>query len=372
MKLKLFLFIWIILFSGLNLNAVELKLDQEYLVETKQYEEDYLFFGNDLKFKGKANDLFLLAENIHFLGTSTLAVFGMGKEIYVAGDVGNGVKAAGGTINIEGNIKGTSFLAGETVNFTKESQINGDTFIGARNINLLGKYTGNLRAAAAEISVQNEIFGNVIAHTGRLTIPNQGRIIGNLTYHSEKELSAEEASRVTGKVKYELHKGQMYKDKLKDESFDGLIWFELFFKIAFILFGLLILLFPVNKFLERQYNRNEIQSYALWGLLPIFIYPSALVISVVLVITMPLAAVMFFAFMPLVFITKVLGITMIGGYLVKRFNLKTISRFLYFLIGAVLYSLFSFIPYFGFLLLVFVSSIGCGLILFNLFNKKLT
>ena len=382
MKTKSLLLICIMLLWGLNLSAVELKLNEEFLSESGQYEEDYIYLGNSLKFSGQTKDLFFLTENIEFSGITKLALTGLAKDIAVTGYVNNGVKAAGATVNINGNINGTSFLAGEKVTFGKESQINGDTFVGAANIDILGKHTGNLSAAAAEIKIQNEIHGDVIAHTGRLKILEQGRIIGNLTYHSEREISPEEAARVTGRIKFEMHEEDSFFDMFSDESSmkdstsedfsDGLFFFELFFKVAFIVFGLLILLFPVNKFLENPYTGQEIKSYALWGLLPIFVYPSALGISFILVITIPLAVAMLFAYMPLVFITKMLGITMMGGYLVNRFNMKTTSRFLYFLIGAGVYSIFSFIPYLGFLLLVFVSSIGCGLILFALFNKKLT
>ena len=377
MKFKSLLFFCAMLLWGLNLSAVELKLDKEYLSESGQYEEDYIFLGNNLQFLGKTKDLFFLTEKIDFSGTATLAVTGLGEKINVTGNVKNGVKAAGGTINIDGIINGTSFLAGETVTFGQESQMNGDTFVGARNINIKGKYRGNLYAAAAEVTIENEVEGNVKVHVGRLRIPERGRIIGDLTYHSERELSPEEASRVSGKIKFEINEEDSFfnmfnDDSSKDKFSDGLLFFELLFKVAFIVFGLLILLFPVNKFLEKQYAQKEIQSYAIWGLLPIFVYPSALIISIVLLITLPLAAAMFMAFMPLVFISKVLGITIVGGYLVNKFNLNTTSRFLYFLIGAVIYSILSLIPFFGFLLLVFVSSIGCGLILFTLFNKKLT
>ncbi|MDH5559833.1 MAG: hypothetical protein OEY59_03170 [Deltaproteobacteria bacterium] len=368
MKLKSLSLIFILLLWGLNLSAVELKLDKDILTETGRYEEDYLFLGNDLKFLGETKDLFFLGENIDFSGIAKLAITGLAREINVDGNVNNGVKAAGGTIDINGNVNGTSFLAAEKVTLGKESRINGESFIAGGKIFVLGKHKGNLYAAAAEITILNEIQGDVKAHSGLLKIPDGGLIAGNLTvYHSDQKLSPEEASRVTGEISYESPEGESL-----DDSFGGMIWLEIPFKATFIVFGLLLLLFPVNRFLEKQYTQKEIQSYALWGLLPIFVYPSAIVFSILLLITLPVAASMLLAFMPLVFVTKTLGITMIGGYLVKAFNFKTTSRYLYFLLGGVIYSLISLIPYFGYLLLVFVSSIGCGLILFALFKKEST
>ncbi|NQU63328.1 MAG: hypothetical protein HQ517_03445 [SAR324 cluster bacterium] len=370
MKNKWLLIVCALLFWGLNLNAVELKRSEGHLVETDRYNEDYLFAGESLEFKGEARDLYFFTEQIDFSGTSLLALTGLGREINVTGNVNNGIKAGGRTIKINGNVKGTSFLGGEKVTFGQQSQTIGDTFIGARIVTILGKHTGDIYAGAAEISIQNEIIGDVKVATGELKIPEQGRIVGNLTYHSDHELSAEEASRVTGKIKFERKEGGPFHANFSDRFVNKSFWFTFLFKLSFIVFGLLILLFPVNKLLEKQHTRKEIQSHSLWGLIPIFVYPSAFIISIVLVITLPLAVALLLAFMPLVFITKTLGLTIIGGYLAKRFNLKTTSRYLYFIIAAILYSLLSLIPFFGFLLLIFVSSIGCGLILSALFNKK--
>ncbi|MBT4262946.1 MAG: hypothetical protein HN580_20060 [Deltaproteobacteria bacterium] len=371
MKNKLLMLLCALLFWGLNSSAVELKRSEENLVDTNRYEEDYLFAGESLEFKGEARDLFFFTEQIDFSGTSILALTGLAREIDVTGNVNNGVKVGGRTIKINGNVKGTSFLGGEKVTFGQSSQTTGDTFVLGRKVTVSGKHRGDFYAGAAEISIQNEIKGDVTVHAGEFEIPEQGRIIGNLTYHSDQELSAEEASRVTGEIKFEKKEGGPFHDNFSDRFFSKSIWFVLLFKFSFIVFGLLVLLFPVNKLLERQYTRKEIQSHSLWGLIPLFVYPSAFLVSIVLLITLPLAVALLLAFMPIVFVTKTLGITIIGGYLAKRFNFRSTSRYLYFLIGVILYSLLSLIPFVGFLLLVFVTSIGCGLILSALFNKQL-
>ncbi len=361
----------VLLIWGLNLSAVELKRSEDDFVDSNRYEEDYLFAGESLEFKGEARDLFFFTEEIDFSGTSVLALTGLAREILVTGNVNNGLKVGGRTIKIDGNVRGTSFLGGEKVTFGQSSHTIGDTFVGGRKVTVSGKHIGDLYVGAAEISIENEIQGDVNVFAGEIKIPEQGRIVGNLTYQSDQELSAEEASRVTGEIKFEKIEEGPFHDNYSDRFIRGSVWFTFLFKLSFIVIGLLFLLFPVNRLLEKQYTRKEIQSHSLWGLIPIFVYPSAIIISIVLLITLPLAAALLLAFMPLVFVTKILGLTIIGGYLADRFNLNTTSRYLYFLIGAVLYSLLSLIPVFGFLLLIFVTSIGCGLILSALFNKKI-
>ncbi|MBU2646012.1 polymer-forming cytoskeletal protein [bacterium] len=370
MKTKWLLMLFVLMFWNSNLNAIELRISERDLIETRQYQEDYLFSGQTLDFKGKARDLFFFCEQIDFSGSSDLALNGFARDINVNGSVSNGVKAAGRKIHINGVVKGTSFLAAEQVFFSETSQRMGDSFIGARKVTLLGKTTGNLYVGAAEISIQNEIQGDVTVYAGQLQIPEQGKIVGNLTYYSDHELSAEEASRVSGRIKFEKNEDGRFSKFFNQRIIHPSIWLSLLFKLSFIVFGLLILLFPLTKLLEKQTTRREILTHSLWGLLPMFVYPSAFVVAILLLITLPLAIAMLLAFMPILFLTKILGLTMIGSYLANRFNLNIRSRYLYFLLGVIPYTLLSLIPILGMLLLVFTSSIGCGLILAGLLNKK--
>ncbi len=371
MKNRWLLTLCLVLFSVLNLEAIELRKNKANLVETQQYNEDYMFIGHDLEFKGEANDLYFIGKEINLSGNLSLASFLLGRGIYVTGNIGNGIKAVARTITVDGKVKGTNFLGAEKIVFGKDSEINGDTFLGARKVSIVGKMTGDLYAGAGEIAVKNEIRGDVNVYTGQLSIPEQGKIIGNLIYHSDQELNEDEAARVTGEITFERIESKRFNSKFGDDNIFESIWFTSFIKISFILCGLLLLLFPATKMLDKRFNHNEIISYSLWGLIPILAYPSVIVISIFLIITLPLTAVLLFAFMPLVFITKVLGITMIGSLIAEKVNFKINSRYLFFLISTVFYSLLSFIPIIGVLLLIFVSSIGCGLILSALFNKKL-
>lgn len=370
MKLKSLVSAIILAVAGFNLLAAELKLDQDFLVETGRYQTDYLFSGDYLDFMGEANDIYFVGKRVNFTGTARLALISLAGETDVKGRVGNGVKAVGRTITINAKATGTSFLAGETVQIGTDGELNGDTFIVGRKVQIKGPITGNLRAGAGEVLIENEVRGNVEVWTGQLKIPEGGKINGNLVYHSDTQISVEEASRVTGDIRIEQSNGGTFDDTFTDRKFDGSLWVSLLFRISFAVLGMLILLIPVNRVLEQQLTLKEVLSHSLWGLIPMFIYPSAFVLSIVLVITIPLAVSLALAFIPVLFITKTVGITMIGGYIVSKLNLSTKSRYLYFLIGILLYSLLSLIPIFGFLLLAFVSSIGCGRLLFALLNKQ--
>ena len=370
MKIKILFILTLLLSLGFSAMAIELKITEEDFIENGRYSEDYLFTGKHLQFEGSARDLFSFGEQVDFSGDLSLGLFAGAKTVNVSGTVNNGIKAGAQIINISGQVTGTSFLGAEEVIWGPDSQTVGDTFIGARKAILQGKMKGNLYVGAAEVSIQNVIEGDVNIRAGQIRISEQGKIVGNLTYYSDEELSAEEASRITGTIKYVEDSEGIFTSKHDFEDRDMPIAFWIIFKLALAVLGFIILLLPVTKGLEKQLKLNEVLSHSLWGLIPIFMYPTVIVFSILLIITIPLAGSMLLAFVPIIFITKTIGLTLIGGYLANQLNLNIRSRFLFYLIGIVLYSLLSAIPYFGFLLLIFVTSIGCGLALSLLLNRK--
>ncbi|MCP4294356.1 MAG: hypothetical protein GY786_01980 [Proteobacteria bacterium] len=366
MKLKRIITLFLALFAVASVSALELKIDDEILVESKQYNEDYMFSGSKLVFNGEANDLYaFVEEKVDFKGRTKLAIFAAGEEIEVAGVVGNGVKGAGQFITLNGEINGTSFLAGEHITFTGDSTTNGTSFVAAQSIQVRGPIMGDFYGAAGDVSIQNEISGDVHIYTGQLNITEQGKINGDLIYHSDHEISEEEAARVAGSITYNIDEENFF----TEDDFDGWPWFPLIFKLSFAIIGFLILLFPVTKTLEKPLTEKSLLSYSLWGLIPIFIYPTMIVFSIVLVITIPLGIALLLGLMPLLFVTKIIGITLIGGLISRRLNLTSNSRYFFFLIGIVLYSILSFIPYIGALLMILVIATGCGTLLSSLIQK---
>ena len=352
-------------------NAIELKIEQEHLRETGRFETDYLFTGTQLGFTGAAEDLIFLGERLDFSGDLTKGIIAFGRTIDVNGRSRNGIRSGAQYVTIDGLIEGTSFIGAEQVIWGPGSQANGDTFIGARIVSFRGPMKGDIYVGAAEVSVENEITGNAQIRTGQLRILEKGRINGNLTYYSDQELSQEERSRVTGTIRYVTGEESFFSGR-PDSVDDMPFWLQIILKLALALLGFIILLLPVARKLEKQRDFRGIISMSLWGLIPIFIYPTLIIFFILLIITLPLAGAMILAAVPLYFVVKTIGVTSIGGFLVKRLNLNTNSRFVYYLVGIALYSLLSAIPYFGILLMIFVSSIGCGLALSLLLDRQLS
>lgn len=371
MKYKLLLALSILFLFGFNLHAIEIRHSDNDLTESGQYTDDYMGYGSSVDFQGEAKDLFLFSRNnVTLSGKAGLALFALGRNIDILGSTGNGVKAAGKAIFIKGDIEGTSFLAGSTITMDSDSVINGDTFMVAQTSILRGRINGDLYLSATDVTIQNEIYGDVRLSAKQINFAGDGRIIGSLIYSSDEKLSEELAERVVGEVVWD-QENEILVDEEDEEVFTGIDEFDLFLALSFVASGLLVLLFPVSGFLERDYSPKEIGGYALTGLVPIVAYPTTTILLIIPVITIPLSLTLMLAFAPIVFITKVVGVSIIGKLLTTLLKIKVDSRFLFFLIGSLAYTILSLIPYIDDLTFIGVSSTGCGFLVAFLLKERL-
>ncbi|MBT7892981.1 MAG: polymer-forming cytoskeletal protein [Deltaproteobacteria bacterium] len=360
MQFRILVSFLIVLFLGGTSNAAELRFDQQRLNESIHIEDDYLFTGEQLHFNGKARDLFFFGKELEFTGNLNLALFAMARSVSVRGSIGNGIKAAAQFITVHNKVIGTNLIGAEEVVWETDQQSIGDTFIGARKVFLKGPIKGNIYIGAGEVFIENEIKGNVQIRAGQLKIAPNGRIDGNLKYYSDRELSPEETARITGTISYVTDEAGIFEGRAEDYDDDMPIWLMIILKLALTVVGLIILIIPATKGLEKQLDGRAILSLSVWGLIPVFVYPTLMILSVLLIITIPFAVFMILAFVPIFVISTTIGITMIGGFLVKQMKLNISNRFIFYLMAAVLYSFLSLAPFFGILLMFFVSSVGCG------------
>ena len=371
MKTKLLFAVLFILFVSVSAGAVEIVIDEDFKTETMKIEDDYIYMGEKLIFSGDAMDLIFMGRNLDFTGKAKQRLFAFGNEIIANGKVANGIVSAGETVSINGEINGTDFLAGRRVVIQEGAIINGTVFTGAAELVVRGKVNGDLYVGAGEVVIENTVNGNINARTGRLMILGDGKINGDLTYTSDKELSMEELTKVSGNVNFEEKEikkaGRFFKYL---DSWKIPLFFKFFFLAAFIVSGLLFLFLPPTRVLENQRSNNKFWFTSLYGLIPLFMYPAVIVISALLVLTLPITVVLLLAIIPIMFITKVLGVTILGQYLSGLFKMKKSNRFLFFLIGVVCYAILSFIPFIGFLAAILFYSLGFGLIISHMFNLK--
>ncbi|MBN2441947.1 MAG: polymer-forming cytoskeletal protein, partial [Spirochaetales bacterium] len=314
--------------------------------ESTLIEEDHLFFGKELNFTGKTKDLYFVGEKLVFDGSTSSGLTAFGKTLVINGIVENDCIAGGSTLEINGKIQGTVFAASGEGTLSGDSVIDGTLFIAGGNIKLQGIINGDVYAGSGVLTIDGTINGNVKAGAGEIIITEKGKVNGNFEYSTENKLNESEEQRITGKITYS--ESGFSKEMRKSEFAQFCSIFTVVVTIigfiSILTTGLLLLLLPCLKNFDYAGSHKKFWQYLLWGLIPFFIYPMAILVSMLLVITIPLGFILLLAALPLIFVTQILGITAFGQYLFRLFKWKCTNRFLYFLFGSVFFILASLIP----------------------------
>jgi cytoskeletal protein CcmA (bactofilin family) len=377
--MKRIFILMMLLFTALNIFSIQVVTNGKNKDESKSFNEPYMFFGNRLNFNGSATDLFGFADSMNIKGDIGSDFIGFAKNITLSGNVGHNLLAGAGLINIEKNIDGTVFLAGKTVDIGKDSVIKGALFIGAGTANISGTVNGDVYVGASRFNLNGVINGNVKIYSGKINISDNGKIKGNVEYHTEYEMSKDQLSKIEGKVQFVKenfrhsgHDGKFFNEIKMKQVLTGLkVGFIIFTLLSFLIAGLLMLLFPGTKRLEEERSMKNFWFNSLFGLIPLFIYPTFLVFLFLFVVTIPVFFVLLLAILPILMVMQILGVTMLGQFLFKLFKWNSRNRFLFFLFGSVFFALFAFIPFLNFLMGLFTASLGSGFVLEMLFRKKL-
>lgn len=339
--------------------------------ESATFADDYIFMGPALNFTGEAEDLFYFGESLDFSGKTRLGIFAVGQTLRMTGSSGNGIIGGGEEIVVDGHVEGTSFFGAEKVWLRDSAVVNGDIFSGSGRLTIDGIVNGNMYVGAGQVNINSEINGNVRVYGGRIVFSPKGKINGNLIYSTKEKLSEEDKSRVSGTVKYDENKEMKEAFSAPREALQAIkIVFKLIVSFSFIVGGLLLLFLPVCKRLEGASHIETFWQSALWGLIPILMYPAVMLILFILVVTIPISGLLALAFIPLFFVAKVVGATLVGEYLATKIRFDVNKRHVHFLIGAVLYGILTMIPIIDFLTMLLYSSLGWGVFVSFLFNKK--
>lgn len=375
---KLILIITLILFGVTSVSAYEM-VREDYKNEQRILDDDYFFMGNVLNMSGESDDLFFLGGTLNLSGKTRLGTHAIGQEISIDGEIGNGIIALCNYIKISGDINGSSFLGGRSIVIEKDTVIKGPVFIGGERVkiegridgdlficagwaDITGQVEGNVHTYSGRLYIDNDIYGDVVVNIGRIIITDNGTINGNLIYNAQIKPDKDDLKRVKGSIKIKT-------DEEKSEIPYEFSLVKYFFIFAFTLSSLLILFVPATKKLEEKRDSRSFWSGALWGLIPLLLYPGVVILSMIIVITIPLSLVLILAGIPVLFVTSVFGITMLGQYITGILKLKINQRHIFYIIGALLCFVLSYIPYVSVILCIFISSLGWRYILAPVYNR---
>lgn len=380
--IKIMWMTFMLCFAALPIFATEIIINKDETVTSIGVDEteDQILVGENTTFSGKAGDVLMFGKTLNVEGLVSFSAILIGDTVNVSKDIGNDLYAGGKFVNITGNIGDNAYLAGQNIVIGPDTIINGTVIAMGKDLKISGDVYGDIYAGVGFLTIDGTIHGNIYAEVERIAITERGNVKGDLTYSAERELSDKDLKQIKGTVAvkdgslFACHRNSskfgnksMHR-RTRENHFGFSLFPKLFFLFGILFSGLLILLFPVfsNVYKEKRESSRFWQSL-LWGLIPLFIYPVAAGVSMII---LPLGIAMVLIALPVIGITVILGLTLLGQFLFKTFKWKSNSRHLHFLFACAVFSILLIIPVISNLTVLALSALGWGVIMELLFIKK--
>ena len=338
-----------------------------------------------------------LAENTAEENTNHGDKYLIGDSITVDNIIDGNLYVLANEVTINSQIVGNAFICAQKVTILEQGYISNSLFVAANEITIAGisydiyttsqnlTITGYIFRDIHSVANDINIYGTVGRHAS-ITAENisfeekssatseedgstvefisaQGRVMGDLTYSSSKELSVPEDS-VEGTVKFEENKPI----DLTPNYFLSLISFIV---LTIAVWAILKWLAP--KFLEKSSDllTNKVLKTIGFGLLGLVALPIVAAILIVAVISANVGLLLLALYFTLICVSTVVFVIALNNILANKFKLEgTLKTFLLLLATSLVAKVLTLIPFVGAIFAIVYVVLGMGIIVRSLVSKK--
>lgn len=346
--------------------ATSLEKSGAYVLEAGRSHKGALYLSNHrVTIAGEQDgDLYAMAGKVEVPGTITGDLMGMAGEVDISGTIGHTVRIAAHNLTLTGTVKGDVLFGGETLRIAKGARVGGELRFGGGQLVLDGTLDGDLHSTSGEVTLNGTIGGDADLQADIVTIARGARIGGDLDYTSRNQLDLEGKGIVAGEVQ---HKALKPRPRV---AFKGIFWW--FFSTATaLLVGLaaLVLAGGVTPSILSTLRTEGLRSAGV-GFIAAIAVPVALLLSCILIITIPFVLIALALFVLLIYLAKTPVAVAIGSRILKALGRAEPSVFQGLAVGIpVLYLLFA-IPFLGKLLRFGCLFAGLGAILLGAWTYR--
>ncbi len=284
-------------------------------------------------------------------------VVALGEMILIRGDVGRSVRAAGRILTIGGSVDGDVVVGASRVHVTRAAGIENDLVFGARKTRVDGPVGGSISGGGGEVTLSNEVKGDVKLRVERLALLPTTDVQGDLTYTSEQEADIQSGAQIAGET---THKLPEVREK-RGRPFPGVVGRVIGFLMALLAGLLVILLAPTRLKSIAETLRTRPGPSAGWGAIVLCATPVAVLIACITIVGIPVGLIALACYGIVIYLSQIPVGFLIGQWIIAYFK-GVESRAMMFgalALGLVILRLLRLIPYLGFF-------IGLAIILFGL------
>lgn len=340
---------------------------------------DYYAAGGTNILDGTVNgDAYVAGGNVIVNGTVYGDVLAAGGNLSINGKVTGNIRAVGGQVTISGEVDRNVTVAGGTVSIQKPAVISGSLTAASGNMTLTAPVGKGVVLAGGQISINNVIGGDVKASAEQISVMQDAKIEGGLTYWSPNQAHIVP---FTIKDKAVYHHTELKNQKVTRPTSTKIASFMAGFSIVWIITSVtmsfllgIILLHTLPVFLENvttTIHTKLIPSLGI-GFAGMVLLPFAFVVLLITVVGIPFAFLLLFAFILLALFSQIFISLSIGKKLLPQRHEMAL------LVGLVIYALVTALPVVGWMFNAVSLFVGVGAIImvkknlyFSLRTKKL-
>jgi cytoskeletal protein CcmA (bactofilin family) len=363
----------IFLFLALSVTSVFAKepapaQKEKILNSNEVVEKDYFAASDYIAIHGTINgDAYLAGGSILIDGTVNGDIIAAGGQIIIEAKTVNNIRAFGGTIIINSkNILGNATLGGGQIDISDSAVINGSLVAAGGNLRIGGPIGKGAHIAGGQISILNDVNGDVFAGGEKIRLSQNAKVNGNFTYWSKNKITVADSAQIAGTI---VQKTPPDVERVRTGSMVAVssvrIVKTIIDVVATIVFGLLFI------YLLPNYTSRVLKTVSskLWknlgiGFLATVITPILFVILLITIVGIPFSLLLLFSYVILAYFAKIFVSMVIGEKVFKYLGAKKTNSAWILIVGLFVYYLISLIPALGpiFVFLVMLSGIGALLI----------
>lgn len=310
--------------------------------------------GNTINVEGNViKDMIAAGNIININGDIGDDLWLAGGTVVIRGDVGGSLRILAGNVFISGHVNEDVFIAGGNVVLSDSAYVGGDVGIAGGMINIEGPVAGNVYLAGGGAVIDSRINGNVKAKTNKfLDLDKDTFIMGDLVYHSSREVKLENGASVIGEIEFTEISLKDWKTKKPSKGFLGLfLGIKLLLKFLSLLALGLILVYFFNDVTEKMSlsGLNKFWSNLGIGFAALILIPIVSLLLLVTVIGFKLAVILGMIYALIIMLASGFGSVIVGTWMKKvlwkkkKYSIDWQSV----LLGALAFSLLWLVPILG-------------------------
>lgn len=308
--------------------------------------------GSDTEMKGKADGVSFMAGN---------KVVFSGESEYIA--------LAGNSIEVKGTVTKDSFIGGNIITIEKEANLQRDAVVAGSDIELHGNIGRNISIYGSNVSlVGAQIEGNVNIYANSIKVDEDTVINGNLSYPEDADVSI-----AKGVVKGKITKTDAMQS---DENgfvttMMGKFWSFLSLMLVFAVLSLAAskLFVRVQKEYDKFDFNKGLETFTK-GLVFLILVPIIIFVLFLMSIGIPLALILLALYFIIMYLSTIFTGYLIGYKLWQKFFNNDINMLVVGIFGIAILFILNLIPGISFIISMLSMFIGIGVI-YDVVLKKM-